>query len=252
MPGFFEAWMENHWPVPAVANVLVMRERADAAADVQRAIQQAALDHLVGLEIIEQMGGFPAAAAHIRSRVSERPRVMSGDLGEILASEYIAQRTSFVVPVKRLRWKDDRDVTMRGNDVIAGREEGGRMQILKAESKSRGNLSVTAVAEAISGLGKHSGRPNPSSLAFISHLLRVLGRHAEAAQYEALQREAPTAHDIEHMVFTFSGNDPTAHLAAHAAAPDGTPLRHLVGCVVPDHQTFIKRTFLAINVPVQQ
>lgn len=253
MPGFFDAWMDDHRPDPPVANLIVLREREGARVTVQEVIQRTALDHLAGMEIIEEMGGFPAAAAYIRGRIPERLRVMSGDLGEILASEYIGQRTTFTVPVKKLRWKDDRDVTMRGNDVIAGRDVAGRFQVLKAESKSRQNLSAATILEAITGLQKHSGRPNPSSLSFIIHSLRVLGNPAEAAKYESFQRESPAAQDVEHMVFTLSGNDPSAHMAPHAAAPGATTtVRHLVGCVVPDHQAFIRQTFSALNVPVQQ
>ncbi len=49
--------------------------------------------------------------------VSKRQR--SGDLGEILATEYVnLKEWDYQVPVLRLRWKDSRELPMRGEDVI--------------------------------------------------------------------------------------------------------------------------------------
>src|SRR5262249_44865200 len=115
--------------------------------------------------------------------------------------------------------------------------------LLKAESKSRANLHKTVVTEALDGLAKDSGRPSPSSLAFLSSRLREANRDSEALVFEDLQRAPPKDDDVEHLVFTFSGNDPTPYLKT--GAPDGTSniRRHLVGCVIADHPEFIKTTF---------
>ncbi len=248
--GFFETWMDEQRPIAGAANIVVMQERTGGRAAASAAISQAALDHLAGLHIIESIGGMPAAADYIKNKLPAVVKTQSGDLGEILASEYITQRTDFVVPIKKLLWKDDRNTTMRGNDVIAGRDTSGTWTTLKAEVKSRDRLGQTVVDEAITDLHKHSGRPNPSSLAFISSRLREQDRHAEAERYEALQRRSPGAHEIEHMVFVFSGNAPQQYLAPHATPGAGESSRHLVGCVVIDHQDFIQATFAAINAAI--
>jgi hypothetical protein len=62
--------------------------------------------------------GKREAARFIRQKLPESKSIRSGDLGEILATEYIAESTSYTVPIKRLRWKDHRNMAMRGDDVI--------------------------------------------------------------------------------------------------------------------------------------
>jgi len=61
--------------------------------------------------------------------------------------------------------------------------------------------------------------------------------------FEALQEATPRAGEIEHLVFTFSGNDPTNYLNKHVATAADPCRRHLVGCVIGDHQDFINGVF---------
>jgi hypothetical protein len=62
--------------------------------------------------------GKPAAAEFIRRKLPTSKSIISGDLGEILATEYIVDQTAYEVPIKRLCWKDHRNMAMRGDDVI--------------------------------------------------------------------------------------------------------------------------------------
>lgn len=62
--------------------------------------------------------GKMAAAEFILQRLPTSKSIRSGDLGEILATDYIAEQTPYTVPIKRLRWKDHRNTAMRGDDVI--------------------------------------------------------------------------------------------------------------------------------------
>jgi hypothetical protein len=243
---FFDDWMEQRRPNPAVEGLVVLHEKARVDSAVEAAIRGAALDHLVGLDLLARIGGYPETEAFVRNKLPTDKRVMSGDLGEILASEYIDQCMGFDVPIKRLRWKDDRDTTMRGNDVLAIAHSKEACRLLKAESKSRETLSAHVVGEAVVGLEKHSGRPNPSSLAFISARLRESGNDSLAVVFEELQSGRLKADAIDHLVFTFSGNDPTNHLKKHVAS-NAARRRHLVGCVVAGHQDFIRRTFATLN-----
>jgi len=244
---FFTDWMAATKPDPTVADLVVLKEKRDSRALVAKAIRDAVTDHLVGLEVIERMGGYPKTLEFMRNKLPAYKKVRSGDLGEILASEYIDQCMGFTVPVKRLRWKDDRNTTMRGNDVIAIQARGKRWLLLKAESKSRARLDKGVVTEALEGLADHSGRPNPSSLAFLSSRLREARRDAEATVFEDLQRSQPKADEIEHLVFTFSGNNPTTYLKTAVADGTGGIRCHLVGCEIVDHQHFIKSTFDSIH-----
>jgi hypothetical protein len=43
----------------------------------------------------------------------------SGDIGEILATEFVNRELDFKVPIFRLRWRDDRETALRGDDILA-------------------------------------------------------------------------------------------------------------------------------------
>lgn len=242
-PFAISSWMDETRPDPAAKDLVLLQERAGARAMVEAAFQETVKDHLARLSIIHRISGYEKSLAYIRNKMPRPIRVRSGDCGEILATEYIEQRTGYKVPIKRLRWKDDRDTTMRGDDVIALRMAKTRWHVLKAESKSRVSLSTSVIKEAVDGLAKNAGRPNPSSLAFIAARLREEGRDAEAEVFDELQSKAPRLGEIEHLVFTLSGNDPTAKLQSHVAGASDPCRRHLVGCVIQDHQDFINGVF---------
>lgn len=236
-------WMNYTNPIPGNDQIVVLNERKGQRSTVQKAIEETVRDHFAGLDILTRISKYKRALAFVRNKLPPGKRTRSGDFGELLASEYIDQLTEYRVPIKKLRWKDDRAMTMRGNDVIAIRRVKSKTwRVLKGESKSRAKLTPAVVTEAIEGLNQHSGRPNPSSLAFISHRLRELRRDDEAEVFEDLQSRTPKSDEVEQMVFTLSGNDPTSHLQCAQAAR--TPVvRHFVGCVIPDHQPFIQTLF---------
>jgi hypothetical protein len=242
-----KAWMKEIRPDAVIPELLVLRERDGQRAIVQPAIQETVKDHLAGLDVVSKIGGYAKTLAYIRNKMPSAKRVRSGDFAEILATEYIDQCTEYRVPIKRLRWKDDRNTTMRGDDVLGIRRDGQRWKVLKAESKSRAALSEAVIGEAVDGLQKNGGRPNPSSLAFISSRLRETDRDAEAAVFEGLQSRPPRPGDVEHLVFSLSGNDPMRHLKQHRADGSAAIRRHLVGCVIADHQDFIRTVFDGIH-----
>src|SRR5262245_34739563 len=143
MPTFsLKAWMKETRPDTSVPELLVLRERDGQRAIMQPAIQETIKHHLAGLDVVSKIGAYTKTLAYIRNKMPSAKRVRSGDFAEILATEYIDQCTEYRVPIKRLRWKDDRNTTMRGNDVIGIQRQGQRWKVLKAECKSRAALSA--------------------------------------------------------------------------------------------------------------
>ena len=58
----------------------------------------------------------------------------SGDIGEILATEFVNRELDFKVPIFRLRWRDDREMALRGDDILAVRTDpSGLLFFLKGE-----------------------------------------------------------------------------------------------------------------------
>ena len=88
--------------------------------------------------------GKPAAAELIEGKLPTSKQIRSGDLGEIYATEWIdTQSGGFRALIKRLRWKDHRNMAMRGDDVIGMLEDPAthRLVFIKAEAKSRAKLT---------------------------------------------------------------------------------------------------------------
>jgi hypothetical protein len=205
------------------------------------ALRSAVLDHLVGLDIIERMGGYPKAVHVIRNSVPTGKQVRSGDLGEIIATEYIDQVTEFRVPIRRLRYRDDRSMPMRGDDLIALHQghDGQHHRVLKGEAKSGANMPASVIGEASDALCKYQGRPNPATLAFISTKLRRENRDDLAAIFEELQAGQLPAEALSHLIFALCGSDPSKHLGKHSKSAIPRIRRALVGMVVNDHPQFV-------------
>lgn len=161
--------------------------------------------------------GKAQAAQYIQNKLPTSKKIRSGDLGEILATEYIDGHTRYAAVVKRLRWKDHRNMAMRGDDVIgvalAPPPEPERLVFLKAESKSRAQMTAAVIQEAREALDRDQGLPSPHALSFLSARALETGKPelADLIDKAQLQRGIVAA-DVEHMLFVFSGNNSAGHL----------------------------------------
>ena len=112
--------------------------------------------------------GKPAAAKMITDLLPQTPQIRSGDLGEIYATEWINAHSGYRAPIKRLRWKDHRNMAMRGDDVIGMILDPAtqRLRFLKTEAKSRIDLRAQTLQEARIGLDKDGGLPSSHALSW--------------------------------------------------------------------------------------
>ena len=187
--------------------------------------------------------GKSAAAALIQGKLPTTKGIRSGDLGEIYATEWIdAHSGGYFAPVKRLRWKDHRNMAMRGDDVIAILldPQSQRLRFLKTEAKSRVRLTAQVLADARTGLNKDGGLPSAHALSFISARLYELGYLPLAdAIDEALLKHGIPTQNVHHLLFTFSGNVPDALLTASLQAYEGGITQWGVGLRVEGHAEFV-------------
>ena len=187
--------------------------------------------------------GKPAAAALIESKLPTTKQIRSGDLGEIYATEWIdAHSGGYRAPIKRLRWKDHRNMAMRGDDVIGILQDppSKRLQFLKTEAKSRATLSAQVLTEARAGLDKDGGLPSAHALHFISARLLELGNLPLAdAIDDALLKHGVPPQSVRHLLFTFSGNAPNALLTASLQTYPGPINQWGIGLRVEGHAAFI-------------
>src|SRR5688500_17243241 len=113
----FDNWLDETRPDPTLPNIALLTERPGARANAMAAIRDAVHDNYFGSDVLERMG-FEKAALIVKESLPTAKKVQSGDLGELFATEYVEQRTEFRVALRRLRYKDDRDMPLRGDDVI--------------------------------------------------------------------------------------------------------------------------------------
>lgn len=191
--------------------------------------------------------GKPAAAALIKGNLPTTKAIRSGDLGEIYATEWIDTYSGgYHAPIKRLRWKDHRNMAMRGDDVIgiAQDTQTQRLYFLKTEAKSRATLATHVLNEARTSLDKDGGLPSAHALSFISARLLELGnlKIADAID-DALLNYGIPVQTVRHLLFTFSGNAPNALLTASLQAYLGPINQWGVGLHVKSHAAFIAAVY---------
>jgi len=189
--------------------------------------------------------GYKLAAEILSKAMPQTPKGRSGDLGEILATELVEEEIGLRVPVRRLRYKDGRNMAMRGDDFIgAGYDATGeKLWLLKGEAKSNKVLGKATVTSARQVLDRDNGRCTPDSLLFVANRLlesndpddNVLGRSLR----DEVGLKSLRADRIDHMLFTMSGNGPHASLKDDLDATGTNRDHYVVNIHVEDHQEFI-------------
>ncbi len=199
--------------------------------------------------ILEKLGKHKVAA-YLREKLPQTPKIRSGDLGEILATHYIDECTAYKAPIKRLRWKDHREMSMRGDDVIAIALPAvdARIKFLKSEAKSRASLSTNVVQQARQALNDGGGLPSPHALAFISDRLNETGQDdlADVIAFAQL-RDGISEEQVQHLFFAFCGNAPDAFLKTDLEDYDGPIRQNAVGLRVKKHQEFIAAVYETVE-----
>jgi len=239
----FKKWLQATAAKPT-AGVSVYTERNGARSLGLTSLKKLLGDHFVGEETIVQAGGYSKSAKIIANSLPTNKRTRSGDLGELLATEYLNSETPFVVPINKLRWKSDREMAMHGNDVIGVDTKTKPTRVLKGECKSRAAFGKATVEEAAKSLDLHEGRPNPSTLAFITKRLYEENRDTEAKVFQNLQADgAISAKNVSHLIFALAGNDPSAHLAGGPKSKHSGIRRESAAVVINDHGAFIAAVY---------
>ena len=153
------------------------------------------------------------------------------------------EKLGFDVPVRRLRYKDGREMALRGDDFIGVKySEDDGLRLLKGESKSRSMLAETTITQARTSLNRDNGRCTPASLLFVAD--RLLEREGDEADLgRALRKEigmkSLRPSRIDHVLFTISGNTPPSALQVDLDGADEGRNHTVINVRVEDHQEFI-------------
>lgn len=242
----FNDWCDSADTPLGNHHVRVMTGRpADAAIGIQVTATAVPAHYAAEERIAAALArlGKVAAAQMITNLLPQTPQIRSGDLGEIYATEWIDAHSGYRAPIKRLRWKDHRNMAMRGDDVIGMLLDPAtqRLRFLKTEAKSRIDLRAQTLEEARTGLDKDGGLPSSHALSFISARLMELGTDAALVDAidEALYRHGIPPESVKHLLFTFSGNSPQALLTQALQAYPGSFGQLGIGLHVDGHAAFV-------------
>ncbi|MFO1110886.1 MAG: Hachiman antiphage defense system protein HamA [Bradyrhizobium sp.] len=242
----FNDWCDSADTPLGNHHVRVMTGRpADAATGIQVTATAVPAHYAAEERIAAALArlGKATAAQMITDLLPQTPQIRSGDLGEIYATEWIDAHSGYRAPIKRLRWKDHRNMAMRGDDVIGMILDPAtqRLRFLKTEAKSRIDLRAQTLEEARTGLDKDGGLPSSHALSFISARLMELGTDAPLVDAidEALYRNGIPPESVKHLLFTFSGNSPQALLTQALQAYPGPIGQWGIGLHVNGHAAFV-------------
>lgn len=192
--------------------------------------------------------GYEGAAKILKEQLPTTSKARSGELAEIMATEFVEEKLGFTVPVRRIRYKDGREMALRGDDIIGViyNSTSDELTLLKGESKSNMNLNKSVINDARTVLNRDDGRCTPISLLFVAKRLlegtasqKKLGR--KLRDQTALKTLRPEF--IHHVFFTLTGNDPEIILKEDLDAADKSRPQNVINIRIPDHQAYIKETY---------
>jgi hypothetical protein len=161
----------------------------------------------------------------------------------------VEEQIEIPIPVRRLRYKDGREMALRGDDFIGLSLSDGMLSFVKGESKSRKTLTKAVIGEARAVLSRDSGRPTSISLLFVADRLMEQGGGLEivgrAVRNEVAQKAVPPE-QIQHVLFTFSGNTPHEALLDDLNSADNIRPHTVINFRLEDHQEFIVSVYEAV------
>ena len=245
MPSLFQTWCEIAKHPIGQHRLRILTEKPDIRATIEPILDAAVVNNYDDVDRLRRWANYlemPNAAAVLDDTFPTELRAQSGHMGEICLTESIPELfPEFVVPIKRLRWLDGRNMSLRGQDFIGVQVDNHPVRFLKAEAKSREALSAGVVTEARAALNRQSGRPSPHAMLFIARRLDELNQEELSLIFLEHERRIPiTDAQLVHLLFTFSGNDSTERLRNDLQACENAMEQHAVGLVITDHPDFIQ------------
>ena len=119
--GLYERWCESTKEKDKRKHYWTYVEKDGGRDEISDDLAETIRSHYDRLERIAEdvkRLGFEVASEILSTAMPQTPKGRSGDLGEILATELVEEEIGLRVPVRRLRYKDGRNMAMRGDDFI--------------------------------------------------------------------------------------------------------------------------------------
>ncbi len=192
--------------------------------------------------------GKNAASQKLKDKIPIVKKIRSGDVGEVITSDYIDEYTEYFVPIKKLRWRDHRDMAMRGDDVLGiFIDKNQKIKFLKGEAKSNKSLSRSVLERAQEELNNDDGLPAPHALGFVIDRLKEIGETELASLLEKVQLvDGIKKQQVEHLLFTFTSSNPETLQKEAFESYEGKISQSSVCLQTRDHQEFINRVYQGV------
>jgi len=243
----FSSWLKINTTQVRHHNLHLLVEQPGVRPTIGEELNQVVRGHYIDPSLTQQRLaelGAPKTAKLFKERLPKNKKARSGELGEILSTEIAENYLGYRVPIRRLRWKDSREMALRGDDIVGISQKARKpLAFLKGESKSRKGISDSVIASAAEALDRNHGRPTRLSILFVAERLRERDEIALAGQMEKALLDSFRSNPVEHMLCAISGNDPTKYLQDHLDGCKKRRIRHAVGLRIDGHQDFIKEIY---------
>lgn len=189
--------------------------------------------------------GKPKVSDFLRTKFPTKASARSGDVGEILAANYLEEDCGYIVGPSRLMHRDHQEWAMRGDDVLGARTDPVTgVRVIKAEAKSRARMTGPTVKEAREGLQRESGMPSPQSMAqFAERLLGTPDDSLGEAVLDLQLSKGIRPDRVTHLMFLFTTNDPSRHVTEDLTSYSGPIEQLTITLRVGTHQKFIRETY---------
>lgn len=199
-------------------------------------------------DILKRLGKR-AVAQKLIDKTPEAKKIRSGDIGEIVTTDFIEESTDFLVPIRKLRWRDHRNMAMRGEDVIGVyiSPHDQSVRFLKAEAKSYISLNNDALSKAREELDNDKGLPAPHALGFIIDRLKDIGQDQLAHLLEKAQLvDGIKTNQVEHMLFVLTASNPASLQRDALKAYEGEIKQSSVGFRVSRHKELVASVYQGV------
>ena len=190
-----------------------LKEKKGIREQVKPALIDAILDHHIFPQRIKEKLkklGFKRTAEYFGNFLPKNDKLRKGNFGEVVTSEHLCQRYNYKMPVFKLRFMDNPNMPMRGEDIVAFEinEDNKIIAICIGETKTLETYIKDKVKKALEQLVK-ANHFQPISLSLICNILYESGEDDLARQIdEILETLASKPFTRHNWIFIITGNKP--------------------------------------------
>lgn len=245
MTDFFSPWCEP--PKSATIgkhNAQVLASTDDTAGiNAVTAILPRTYAKKKNLKRVAQRHGKEGVAKLLGNKMPKTKGSRSGDMGEILGTAYVNTVLGYKTGPSRLVQRDHQEWALRGDDVLGARLNGNDIELVKVEAKSRVKTRESAITSAREGLQRNGDLASPHSLTQFAERLLKTDEALSDAINDLLQDSGVRPHQLKHLMFIFTQNDPAIHVLKDLNSYTGRVTQTAVTVRVGTHQDFIANCY---------